>query len=54
MRDICIDFCESIYCQNCKYKDATSKEREDAFYKLVKDDQHQTTNCSQMNSNINL
>lgn len=34
MKDICIDFCESTICIDCKYKDATKEEREKAYYEI--------------------
>lgn len=27
MRDVCVDYCEATICDNCKYKDASDKER---------------------------
>lgn len=37
MKDICIDYCESTYCTNCKYKDASKIEKSIGYTKAKLD-----------------
>lgn len=35
--DICIDYCESVECTDCAYRDASKEERAEAYINLIRD-----------------
>lgn len=35
MKDICIDYCEQVNCNDCQYKNASAEEKELAYWEII-------------------